>query len=206
MTRFLSRLLAVIAGALLVLLAPTAAFAHDTIVSSDPADGSSVETSPEQITLTYSAELLDITPVVRIVDAAGETVLETTPAIDGREAVATLDEPLPAGDYTVQWRVVSSDGHPIEGDVAFTVVNDPAPAEAAPAAPSDGGSAESASAQAAPTESATASPAATETEQEESGSSMMPLLLGIGVIAVAGALIATLVARRRGAARTDSRS
>ena len=121
MTRHLSRLLTALAGALLVLLAPTAAFAHDTIVSSDPADGSSVEVSPERITLSYSAELLDLTPVVRVVDAAGQPVLETTPAIEGRDAVAAIDQPLAAGEYTVQWRVVSSDGHPIEGAYDYTV-------------------------------------------------------------------------------------
>ena len=44
---------------------------------------------------------------------------------DEAVAVAEVDagdpEPLPAGTHTVQWRVVSGDGHPLEGTLTLTV-------------------------------------------------------------------------------------
>lgn len=125
--------LAALAAAVLVLAPLPAAHAHDTLISSDPADGAQLGSSPDAITLTYSADILDVTPVVRITDANGDSAQEITPSIDGPVATAELAEPLAAGEYTVQWRVVSSDGHPIEGTFTVTVAGTDA------AAASDGG-------------------------------------------------------------------
>lgn len=214
MTSRISRLFAVLAsalvGAALVLLAPTAALAHDTLVSSDPADGAALESSPAQLTLDFSADILDVTPVVRIVGADGQAVQEVTPAVWGRSAVATLSEPLPAGEYTVQWRVVSSDGHPIEGDFGITVQNDPAPtadpaAEATPSADASAGAAaqtpapSSAPAGAEPSATPSAEPAV----ENSQSSAMMPLLLGVAAVALIAAIAAVLVSRRRAAGRID---
>lgn len=121
---------ALLLAALLALPAP--AQAHDTLLSSDPEDGATLETSPEAIALTYSADILEVSPLVRISDESGTELAEIVPAIEGPVATATLPEPLPAGTHTVQWRVVSSDGHPIEGTFTITVEQDPAE-------PSDGG-------------------------------------------------------------------
>lgn len=200
-------LIVVVIAALSLLPAP--ARAHDTLISSDPADGAAVETSPEQITLTYSADLLDVSPVVRIVDADGETVLEETPTIDGPDAVLDLAEPLPAGEYEIQWRVVSSDGHPIEGTLALTVENDPAAGDLEPA-PSDGGSAgdetagEKTTAPAAsdagsdaPTSAETTSEATAAEEQVGSGGLPAPLLIGIGVVIVIAAGVGVALATRK---------
>src|SRR5690606_3642096 len=102
-----SRPLALLALALLSLLGTFAvaspALAHDHLVSSDPADGAELEASPERITLSFSADIMDVSPVVRILDAEDQPVLEVTPTVEGPDAVAELSEPLPAGDYTVQW-------------------------------------------------------------------------------------------------------
>ena len=65
----------------------------------------------------------------------GTELAEIVPTVEGHVATATLTEPLPAGTHTVQWRVVSSDGHPIEGTFTLTVEQDPAEV----AEPSDGG-------------------------------------------------------------------
>ncbi|WP_262424385.1 copper resistance CopC family protein [Brachybacterium sp. Z12] len=124
---------ALLLAALLALPAP--AQAHDTLLSSDPEDGATLETSPEEIALTYSADILEVSPLVRITDESGTELAEIVPTVEGPVATATLTEPLPAGTHTVQWRVVSSDGHPIEGTFTLTVEQDPAEV----AEPSDGG-------------------------------------------------------------------
>ncbi|WP_010532594.1 copper resistance CopC family protein [Brachybacterium squillarum] len=177
-------LLALLAALLVAaVMIPAPALAHDTLVSADPEDGASFETSPEEVTLTYSADILDVGPVVQIADAEGETVAELTPEVDGPEVTAAIEDSLPAGDYAVQWRVVSSDGHPIEGTQTFTVEQDPATEETTEAAEPTA----SASAEASPAEGA------------DSGDSGSPVLLIaiIGVAVLVVALGAVLALRRR---------
>ena len=190
----LAALFAALLAALLALGAP--AQAHDTLLESDPADGATLETSPEAITLTFSADILDVSPLVRITDENGEQLAEITPSIDGPVATATLEEPLPAGTNTVQWRVVSSDGHPIEGTQTFTVEQDAAAEETAEA-PAEESSPVEESVPAETTAPAEEGEQATaEAAEEESGSSMTPLLIVLGV-AVVGAVVAVLLIMRR---------
>ena len=190
----LAALFAALLAALLALGAP--AQAHDTLLESDPADGATLETSPEAITLTFSADILEVSPLVRITDENGEQLAEITPSVDGPVATATLEEPLPAGTSTVQWRVVSSDGHPIEGTFEVTVEQDAAAEETTEAPAEESTPAE----ESAPAE--TAAPAeegeqaTAEAAEEESGSSMTPLLIVLGV-AVVGAVVAVLLIMRR---------
>ncbi|MCT1430020.1 copper resistance protein CopC [Brachybacterium muris] len=215
-------LLAVLATVLLgaaMLLAPAPAHAHDSLISSDPADGATLETSPEQITLTYSAEVLEVSPVVQI--SAGESgePVELTPVIDGPAVTAEIPEPLAAGTHTVQWRVVSSDGHPIEGSFTFTVETGPEPTEDQPTETADTNTGEATDtgeatgtgtgtgeATASASESATASAAAPETTAPETGSvgtgqeegaDTLPLLLGVVGVAVLGVALAAFFALRR---------
>ncbi len=190
----LAALFAALLAALLALGAP--AQAHDTLLESDPADGATLETSPEAITLTFSADILDVSPLVRITDENGEQLAEITPSIDGPVATATLEEPLPAGTSTVQWRVVSSDGHPIEGTFEVTVEQDAAAEETteAPAAESSPAEESAPAETAAPAEEG--EQATAEAAEEESGSSMTPLLIVLGV-AVVGAVVAVLLIMRR---------
>ena len=190
----LAALFAALLAALLALGAP--AQAHDTLLESDPADGATLDTSPEAITLTFSADILEVSPLVRITDENGEQLAEITPSIDGPVATATLEEPLPAGTSTVQWRVVSSDGHPIEGAFEVTVEQDAA-AEETTEAPAEESSPAEESAPAETTAPAEEGEQATaEAAEEESGSSMTPLLIVLGV-AVVGAVVAVLLIMRR---------
>ena len=196
-------LLALVAALMLALaLAPPPAHAHDTLIATDPEDGTTLETSPEQITLTFSANVLDVSPVVRISDEDGELLTEITPRVEGPEAIADITEPLPAGTHTIQWRVVSSDGHPIEGEFTITVEQDPAPEEGAgenDQQPSDGGGEQDE--QSAPTsedgEADESAETAAEGEADESGSSTVPLLLSVIGVAVVGVAIAAFFALRR---------
>ncbi|MEE6294773.1 copper resistance CopC family protein [Georgenia wangjunii] len=109
---------------LVLLVVAPAAHGHDTLVESVPAEGSVLEESPGGIVLTYSAEVLELSPVVVVTGADGSVVAEGTPSVDGSTVTLELPVPLGNGDYEVAWRVVSSDGHPIEGVVAFAVAAD----------------------------------------------------------------------------------
>lgn len=195
-----------------ILAMPAPAQAHDTLLSTDPADGSTLETSPEEVTFTFSSDILDVSPLVRVSDEAGDEVAEIVPTVEGPTATATLDEPLAAGTYDIQWRVVSSDGHPIEGTLSLTVEQDPAAEEDPAPASSDGGGESSESAEStedaaeSPEEQSTASgdqesqtaAATTEaTDAEQDGGLSMPVLLGILAVIVVGVVITVFVIMRR---------
>lgn len=114
------------AGALVV--APSAAFAHDELLGSDPQDSSSAE-APEEVTLTYSGQISDVGATVQVTGEDGTDVTEGSPQVVGTDVVQDLAEDLPDGEYAVAWRVTSEDGHPIAGEFGFTVVgseDDPA--------------------------------------------------------------------------------
>lgn len=98
----------------------SAASAHAELESTDPADGSTVATAPAQVTLTFGEELVPET-VALAVNGPNGTVAIDDPAVDG--AVVTLPWPAAAdaGEYAVAYRVVSQDGHPVEGTFAFTI-------------------------------------------------------------------------------------
>ena len=196
----LAAVFAALLAALLLLGAP--AQAHDTLLESDPADGATLETSPEAITLTYSADILDVSPLVRITDEDGEELAEITPSIDGPVATAALEEPLPAGESTIQWRVVSSDGHPIEGTFTVTVEQDAAeePADEEAPAASDGGedsAAQDAASDDAASDAADDSAAEDSAAEEDSGSSLNPILVVLGVVVVGAVVAVVVIVRRR---------
>ncbi|QTX05595.1 copper resistance CopC family protein [Agromyces archimandritae] len=111
---------AVVAAAGLA-IAAMPALAHNSPVSSSPAEGSTVTAQPGTVSLTTSDVLLDLGDGgagIDVVDAAGLHYATECAVIDGPtvEAAAALGEP---GEYTVKWRVVSADGHPISGEFAF---------------------------------------------------------------------------------------
>jgi copper resistance protein C len=118
---------------LAVVTAPPAA-AHDSLVSSDPADGAQLATPPAAITLNYSADILATGTQVVVTGPDGGPVDVAAPAVAGPVVTAALPEGLPGGAYTVAWRVVSSDGHPIEGSFGFSVAAQPSPSEPASSA------------------------------------------------------------------------
>jgi len=107
---------------ILAVLAPAPlAQAHDSLVSSTPESGQVLSAAPSQVSLTFSAAISEEFAQVAVVDAAGTTYQDGSPAVAGA-VVTQAVRPLPPGsDVTVSYRVVSSDGHPVGGTVVFTV-------------------------------------------------------------------------------------
>lgn len=187
------------------------AAAHDRLLSSDPADGAQLETPPAALTLTFNTEPLAIEPQVVVSDSAGTVVAQGAPVIEGSTATFAIDPAVALGGdtYTVAWRVVSSDGHPIEGTFAFAVAAQPeAPATEEPATdtatPEDTASGDATETETdAATADDTSAPVSAETEDGD-GSALVPVLLGIGVVVVVAAVVVVLVLRRRGADGDDA--
>lgn len=97
------------------------ASAHDKLISSEPASDQRLAEAPAEVSLTFSADVLDMGAAVVVSDAAGTEWVSAVPTVDGPVVTAVLDSGMPDAGYEIRWRVVSSDGHPITGVVPFTV-------------------------------------------------------------------------------------
>jgi methionine-rich copper-binding protein CopC len=127
------RVSALVAGALLALAGPgltaSPAAAHDELTGSTPADGASVEIPPAAVELTFSEPPLGIGSQVQVTGPDGEVVNAGDLVITDTVVSQPLATDLPAGDYAVAWRVTSSDGHPISGELTFTAQGTAVPPE-----------------------------------------------------------------------------
>jgi methionine-rich copper-binding protein CopC len=108
----------VFAAALLGFSAP--AMAHDAAESSSPAQGATLATPPGKVSVTFNKNPLGIGAQFLVTDASGAEWADGAVEIVDNVASQKLKAGAPAGAYTVTWRVVSSDSHPIEGTFGFT--------------------------------------------------------------------------------------
>lgn len=194
--------------ALLVLIPTSPASAHDDLVASDPAAGSTVQTLPEEMTLTFSAALIpsDGGTAVLVTDADGNDVTGGAPEIDGAVLIQPLEpDAATAGEYTVVWQVVSSDGHPTDGEFAFTVTDTAPPATTEPTESSE--PTPSASDTVAPADDGTPDATATQspdTADSSPASAWIWALSIVGILAIVAAMVWFWLRGRRSAPDSDS--
>jgi methionine-rich copper-binding protein CopC len=181
--------------ALLVLLLVQAPVqAHADLQSSDPADGAALASAPAAMTFTFNEDVLDQGNAITLTDVASGSRLEVgPPEVDGRSVSVAWPPASPAGEFRAAYRVVSADGHPIEGSITFTVEQPAGQVQASPiAAPADDAPSASPAASAVPAEAASAAQSPAPTSDSDSGSgSVGPLVwflaLGIAIVVGAGA-------------------
>lgn len=119
----LSRLLAAALFACLALaFGSVPAQAHDQLIGSNPKQGAKLDKQPEWIELNFSGEIQDIGTEIRV-ERDGEDYSAGEITVEGRTVKSALPDDLKPGDYTIAWRVVSQDGHPISGKVEFTILD-----------------------------------------------------------------------------------
>lgn len=120
---------AVLLGALLMsmtgaLVLATGASAHSVLLSASPADGSSLKTAPSVVVLTFSEPVQTTTMEVAVTATSGVVVTTEKATVVGAVITQKLPTNLPNDDYTVAYRVISVDGHPVSASITFSV-NDP---------------------------------------------------------------------------------
>ena len=118
-----------LAAAVTVIVALPAA-AHTTLVSMSPAVGSLTETAPTQVVLTFADPVQSVGDAVVVRDPAGGTVSRGSPVVLNATVTQALSPITVPGTYTVAYRVVAADGHPVEGQQTFSYKarSTPAPA------------------------------------------------------------------------------
>src|SRR5262245_21306358 len=110
-------IIAAMLAAMMLLATASVAWAHASLLGSEPADGAMVAAAPRQLTLTFNEPVAPL--VLRLVAPDGTTKLLDNP---GRAERLTIALPaLAQGTHVLSWRVVSLDGHPVGGSVVFSV-------------------------------------------------------------------------------------
>ncbi|MGC4890556.1 copper resistance CopC family protein [Micromonospora sp. DT227] len=180
-TRVTAALAALLTALLLVPAAPAAA--HNSLQSATPAQDARLTAAPTSVTLRFLQRLDPQFTTIVLSDAGRRKVPTGAPAVDGTAGSVSVDEPLANGAYTVAYRVVSADGHPVQGSYRFTVA-DPAASATSPPPPA--------------TTTGSGGPASTVATGAGGDGGPPPVLLaagGVAVLAVTGA--ALLLFRRR---------
>ena len=155
---------------------------HARLVSSAPADEATVDTAG-QVVLTFNETVNPDFVAVRVAGPDGDEV-DGTPAVEGPTVSQPLTAPLAAGEHTVTYRVVSSDGHPISGTLTFTTTA--APTTPTPSATEASPTVASPPASATPTPSGSLTPAP-DLAVDEAGT---PPWAGIAIVLGVAALAA----------------
>lgn len=141
-SRVRGAVLTAIAAAAFIAVAPAApAIAHESIQSTSPAEGAVVDVSPKEVVLEFTDEVLPLGAIIIVDDADGTDWVDGDVVVDANTVTAALEDGMPDGVYSVRWRAISGDGHPISdifqiGIGADTVIPTTAPSAPASADPS----------------------------------------------------------------------
>jgi hypothetical protein len=207
-----ARALFVITTVTVMLFVPATVLAHAELSRSRPADGATVEGTPDEIVGRFTQDIDPDGSSMLLRDPAGTTIAEG--ALDPDDDRRMLISPVPAlapGEYTVRWTTNSAeDGEIARGTWSFTVVAAPSPSPSAipTASPTveatAGTSAEPppsavASPEPSPTAVASAEPSPSPSPEPDStagsGDVAIPIIAGLAIVAVVAGF---LLSRRRG--------
>jgi methionine-rich copper-binding protein CopC len=96
--------------------------AHSFLVSSNPADGSALATGPSSISLTFNNPVQKGFDTLTVVGPDGNLWSTGDTHVDGTNASVDVLPLGPAGTYTIGFRVISADSHPVTGSKSFTLI------------------------------------------------------------------------------------
>ncbi|MEU7794293.1 copper resistance CopC family protein [Micromonospora tulbaghiae] len=185
--------LGVVVASALLPAAPAAA--HNSLTGSDPRDGARLAAAPERIELRFLATPKEDTTEVTVTGPDNVAATGGAPTFAGKRVTVPF-RPGAAGLYIVTYRLASDDGHPVKGEIRFTLTTGtPAESPSATVPPT------SAAPTAAPTSAAPspASPTPAAAEADDDGGTGW--LWAAGAVVVLAALGGGLLLRRRAARR-----
>jgi copper transport protein len=120
----------VVLAGVLALALPAGAWAHASLLKTQPSASGVLDGSPARVALTYSEAVEPRFAIVSVTNAAGQdqaTARPTRSPSDPDQLVVPVRQ-LARGWYLVYWRVISADGHPVRGAFTFAVGPNAGPA------------------------------------------------------------------------------
>ena len=179
-------LLGAVTGLVLLCGAGPAA-AHDSLVSSDPAQGAQLAAGPRVVTLTFDQPVRSGFTTLAVTGPGNTRWTAGDPTTSGNTVSVPVMPLGPAGEYVIGYRIVSADGHPVTGEVRFQLTQ-AGGGTAAPAGPAAGSPGSAAASAGPPGEPAGGS-------SEPDGTPAWPWVVAAAVLLVAGIAAALRAAR-----------
>jgi methionine-rich copper-binding protein CopC len=101
----------------------TPAFAHNQLTDSNPKDKASLDTGPDTVVLTFDQPVQagEGLNTVAVTSENGDHWEGGVADVDSNVVTTPVRELGPAGVYTIAYRVISADGHPVDGTLTFTL-------------------------------------------------------------------------------------
>lgn len=96
--------------------------AHTHLTESNPIEGQVVVDELKEITLTFDGNIEKLSSMKIVKNGSEMAALQVQ--IEAERMVGILPEPLENGAYVIQWNIAGEDGHPITGEINFTVQNE----------------------------------------------------------------------------------
>jgi copper resistance protein C len=99
--------------------------AHPQLQSAEPAAGETA-TAPRQIKILFNEAVIPQFSGLELKDQTGKMVATGKPEVDPANTkllIVPIPEPLPPGDYKVEWHAVSADTHRVKGSYSFGVAH-----------------------------------------------------------------------------------
>jgi len=122
------KLLVALCLAGLALVSSPTSSAHGEIVGAFPEQFTNATPIPTQVWIEFDGQLqtLDGQAIntIDVVDSTGLTVSYGDPVITGSKITTKLSGQSAPGVFTVNYRIVSEDGHPVEGSYTFNASPD----------------------------------------------------------------------------------
>lgn len=114
---------AVLIACAATLLIATPARAHNVLIGSDPRQGAVLATMPGKVTLTFDQAVRRDFARIAVTGPDGARYEQGDVGVSGNGIFIALRGQGPSGTYSIGYRIVSNDGHPVTGTVSFTVGN-----------------------------------------------------------------------------------
>ncbi|WHY01652.1 copper resistance CopC family protein [Neobacillus sp. DY30] len=95
-------------------------FAHSHLEYSTPKNGEIVTETLKAITLTFETKIEPTSSFV-LLNEKNDSIPLSTISINGNQLIANVEANLMNGSYTIHWKIIGEDGHPLEGDIPFTI-------------------------------------------------------------------------------------
>jgi copper resistance protein C len=103
----------------LLIFLPSVVSAHTHLSVSNPIEGQVIVDELKEITLTFDGNIEKLSSMKIVRNGSELTALQVQ--IEAEKMFGILPEPLENGSYLIQWNIAGEDGHPITGEINFTV-------------------------------------------------------------------------------------
>lgn len=176
------------------MIVPSVVSAHTSLSSSNPTEGQVVTENLDQITLKFATAIEELSTMELIKE--GNKIALGEIKVENQQLIGTISDPLVNGSYTIQWKIVGEDGHPINGEVNFSVQTAQNQPEQNTVTPEENQGAQDEDNQANQTEQNTASDTVEQPEENNSSSNML-VMIAIILVVIFGIVLLLFTGKKK---------